>query len=110
MTILAIAMTSLFEARSTAIRATGATEDTAHARLLAQAKLAETLGNWRGGSRASSGTDGPFSWRVAIGPETASWSELQPDSTWRLYKVNVTIGWAGKHLLELDTLKLGAIE
>jgi general secretion pathway protein I len=107
LTILAIAMTSLFEAHSTAIKATGTTEDTAQARLIAQAKLAETLADWAGGSRGQSGAEGRFAWRVGIAPEAASWSALKSEGNWRLYRVNVTVDWAGKHRVELNTLKLG---
>jgi general secretion pathway protein I len=107
LTILAIALTSLFEAQSTAIKATGATVETAQARLLAQAKLAETLVSWTGGSHGRHGTDGRFDWRVAIAPEEATWSALKSDANWRLYRVNVKVLWAGNRNIELHTLKLG---
>lgn len=108
LTILAIAITSLFEAHSTAVRATGTTEDTAQARLIAEARMAETLGGWAGGSQARGGNEGRFAWRVAIAPETAAWSRLSSDANWRLYRVNVTVHWDKTHRVELNSLRLGA--
>lgn len=107
LTILAIAVTSLFEAQATAIKATRTTEHTAEARLIVQARLEETLAIWDGGRHARSGDAFGYAWRVTISPETASWSHLT-DSNWRLYRVHATVERDGKRLVELDTLKLGA--
>lgn len=107
LTILAIAVTSLFEAQATAIRATRTTEHTAEARLIVQARLEETLAIWDGGRYARNGDAFGYAWRVSISPEIASWSHLA-DANWRLYRVNATVERGGKQLVTLDTLRLGA--
>lgn len=108
LTILAVAMTSLFRAHSNSLRATGIADDMAGARLLAQAVLSEELGNWQGGPRSNNGTAGNYSWQVRIEPETASWSALKSQQAWRLYRINVTVAWAENRQFALNTVKLGA--
>ncbi len=110
LTILAIAMTSLFEANSTSLRATGITEDTALARLIAQAKFAETIGSWSGRPQGRQGSEGRFNWRVDVSPETAPWSALKSEPAWRLYRVNVAVEWPGNRSVVLSTLKLGVAQ
>lgn len=108
LTVLAIALTSLFEAHSSALRATGASEDTARARLLAETLLGETIGNWHGGAASRSGHDGRFSWQVDIGPANASWAALKSEAGWRLYRIDVRVAWNANRRVALSTLKLGA--
>lgn len=107
LTILAIAVTSLFEAQATATRATRTTEHTAEARLVVQARMEETLATWDGGRHARSGNALGYAWRVSISPEISSWAHME-EANWRLYRVQATVERDGKHLVTLDTLRLGA--
>lgn len=107
LTILAISMTSLFEAHSTSIRATAITEDTALARLIAQGKLAETVASSTGRPQPSQGSEGRFTWHVDVTLETASWATLKSEPPLRLYRVNISVDWPGNRRVVLSTLKLG---
>jgi general secretion pathway protein I len=105
--ILAIALVSLFDAQMRGLRAAGAADTYAEARLLAQALLADAAGGWKGPLVSRQGREGRFDWSIAVAPERAAWAEVKSKADWRLYHVRVTVAWDPNRSIELDTLKLG---
>ncbi len=107
LTILAIALVSLFEAHATGVRNAGIAADYAKARILGQSLLAETVSG-RGGSLVSGrGSVGGFGWSIDVVPERAPWSVIKSEKNWRLHRVRVTVAWDKDRRIELDGLKLG---
>jgi prepilin-type N-terminal cleavage/methylation domain-containing protein len=107
LTILAIALVSLFEAHARGLHNAGIATDYAEARILAQGLLADTVSG-RGGSVISGkGRIGRFDWSIDVAPERAPWSEIKSEKSWRLDRVRVTVAWDKDRRIELDTLKLG---
>jgi len=109
LTILAIALVSLFEAHASGLRTAGIAADYAEARIVAQALLAETVSG-RGSSVISGrGRIGRFDWSIDVAPERAPWSQIKSEKSWRLHRVRVTVAWDKGRRIELDTLKLGRL-
>jgi hypothetical protein len=107
MTILAIAMVSLFDAHMRGLRAAGAADSYAEARILGEALLTDAASGWRGGLASRSGREGRFNWAIAVAPVSAPWAEIKSKSGWRLRHVRVTVAWDKERSIVLDTLKLG---
>jgi prepilin-type N-terminal cleavage/methylation domain-containing protein len=104
MTILAIAITGLFQAHANATRSTGTADDYATARLLAESLLAEAVAGWPSASR--SGREGRFVWEVGIAPAKASWAEIKSKENWHLYRLQASVLWEGGRRVDLETVKL----
>lgn len=107
LTILAIALVSLFEAQATGLRTAGSAAEYAKARILAQSLLAETTAGWRGGALSRRGNDDGFDWTVDIA-RAPSGPPANADTKWRLHQVRVAVDWGRDRHLQLDTLKLGS--
>jgi hypothetical protein len=107
MTILAIALVSLFEAHATGLRAAGTASDSARARLLAEALLAETASGRPGVSLSRQGTEGHFRWSIDVEPENAPWAAVASSKNWRMQRIRVAVTWDKHRRIELDTLRLG---
>ena len=107
LTILAIALVSLFEAHSRGLRAASVAEDYAQARILAQGLLADTAGGRHGSLIPRRGTEGKFGWAIEVGPAALPSADLKSDGNWRLQHVRVTVAWDQDRHIQLDTLKLG---
>jgi prepilin-type N-terminal cleavage/methylation domain-containing protein len=107
LTILAIALVSLFDAQARGLRAAGAADSYAEARILAQALLADTVSGWNGALIPRKGSEGRFGWSIDVAPERAAWAEIESETNWRPYHVRVTVAWDRNRSVTLDTLKLG---
>lgn len=107
LTILAIALVSLFEAHARGLNTAGIAADYAEARILAQALLAETVSRRGGNVVSGRGSIGRFGWSIDIVPEPAPWSHIKSEKKWRLDRVRVTVAWDQDRSIVLNTLKLG---
>ncbi len=107
LTILAISFVSLFDAHMRALRAAGAADSYAEARLLGQTLLSDTVSGWKSALTSRSGREGRFNWSISVGPVTAPWAEIKSKANWRLNHVRVTVAWDQNRTVVLDTLKLG---
>lgn len=106
LTILAIALTGLFQAHATATRSTGTADNYATARLIGEARLAEMTAGWNGGRSTSKGTYGEFAWSFEATPHDAPWAAIKSKENWRLYRLRVRVAWAGGREFDLETLKI----
>lgn len=106
LTILAIAFVSLFDAQARGLRAAGAADSYAEARILAQALLADTVSGWNGALIPRKGSNGRFDWSIDVVPERAAWAEIKSETKWRPFHIRVTVAW-DRRSVTLDTLKLG---
>lgn len=106
LTILAIALSSLFQAHATATRSTGTADDYATARLIGEARLAEMTGGWFGGRSVKTGTHGRFAWTFEAAPHDAPWATIKSQENWRLYRLRLNVVWPGGRHFDLQTLKL----
>lgn len=107
LTILAIALVSLFEAQGTGLRTAGNAADYAKARILGQSLLAETAATWRGGLLRQGGKEGAYDWSIDVSRAPGAPSKSQ--TKWGLHQIRVTIAWGAARSIELDTLKLGLV-
>jgi prepilin-type N-terminal cleavage/methylation domain-containing protein len=107
LTILAIALVSLFDSQARGLRAAGAADSYAEARILAQALLADTVSGWSGTPIPRNGSDGRFGWSIDVTPEHAAWAEIKSKTNWRPYHIRVTVAWDKDRSVTLDTVKLG---
>jgi general secretion pathway protein I len=107
LTILAIALVSLFDAHMRGLRAAGAAHSYAAARLLGQALLADAVSGWKTALVSRQGREGRYDWSIAVAPEASGWADAKSKAGWRLYHVRVTVAWDQDRSIVLDTLKLG---
>lgn len=107
LTILAIALVSLFETYAFGLRASVHAERTAGARILAQSLLTETLTGIENAQALHEGQTGSYRWRVTIEPAEEGSHRAGPGKpSWRLHRVTVSVGWEGGRNVQLATLKL----
>lgn len=107
LTVLSIALVSLFEAHAQGLSTAGSAAEYARARIFAQGILADATGGWSRDLASKRGTDGPFTWSIDIEPEHTAWADVKTEGNWRLHRVRVTVAWdRGRHV-NLETLKLG---
>ena len=106
MTILAIALVSLFEAHANSVRAAGVAADSTRARMMAEALLADAASGPDVRPASRKGHDGRFAWSVDIDPERAPWARVK-SALWRLNHIRVAVTWDKSRRIELETLKLG---
>ncbi len=109
LTILAIAIVSLFEAQATGLRATSQVSAHSKARILAQSLLAETTNNWDGGMRSSSGRYDTFAWVVEVVPAAYDWAEIKSEHGWRLFQIRVAVDWDKGRRVQLESMKVGRV-
>ena len=105
LTILAIALVSLFEAQSTGLMAAGAADQYGKARILAHSRLALAMSG-EAAPRPDSGREGMFGWSVEVSQPKEGWAEISSEQNWRLYQVDVTVSWDRGRRIELQSLKL----
>lgn len=104
--ILALALTTLFQAYGDGLRAIDAGNRHGEARLLAQSLLAEIDDDVRPGTRQGAG-DG-LTWQLDIKPATGDQASGGDKAKWRLYEVVATVRWSRSRRIVLRTLRLGA--
>lgn len=102
--ILAVALTTLFDAYGSGIRAVSAGNQHGRAQLLAQSVLAEVAEPAT--STVRSGRDGDLNWRIVVKP--ASGDLAKASAMYPLYDVAVTVGWAPGRTIVLRSLRLGS--
>jgi len=107
LTILAIALASLFQAQNMGLRTAAAATGYAKARVLAESLLAETVAVWRGGRQSKTGHEGGFAWSVDVTRAPGAPSKAQ--TKWGLHQIRVTVAWSAGRSIELNTLKLGLV-
>ena len=107
MTILAIALVSLFDAQMRGLRAAGAADAYAEARILGDALLTGATRGWKSGPASRNGREGRFEWSIAVAPVSTPWAEIKSKDKWRLNQIRVTVAWDRDRSIVLDTLKLG---
>ena len=107
LTVLSIALVSLFEAHAQGLRTAGSAADYARARIFAQGLLADATGGWSGDLASKRGTEGTFTWSIDVEPERAPWAEVKTEGNWRLHRVRVTVAMDKGRQVNLETLKLG---
>jgi hypothetical protein len=107
MTILAVALVSLFDAHIKGLRAAGAASDYIEARTLGEGLLADAQSGWQSRVGRSSGRKGRFDWSIDVAPVNSTWAQIKSQGKWHLNHVRVTVAWDGGRSIELDTLKLG---
>lgn len=103
--ILATAMTTLFEAYGSGIRAISAGNRHGEARLLAQSLLSEVTEPASAETRQGS-TRG-LSWTLRVKPASGDLAGSDPKLKWRLLDAAVTVKWAPGRSLVLRSLRLG---
>jgi len=108
LTILAVALTSLFQSQGMGLRTSATAADYAKARILAESLLAETAVQWRGGVRRQSGKEGGFAWSIDV--ERAPGAPPAHKTKWGLHQIRVSVAWPGGRSVVLETLKLGRVE
>lgn len=107
MLVLSIALVSLFEAHSRALRTAGIATDYTRARIFGQGLLADTLDGWTGKLVSKKGTNDGLSWSIDVTPATAPWANIETRDNWKLRHVRVLVSWGDGRQIELDSLKLG---
>lgn len=105
LSILAIALTSLFQAHSTGLRTTATAEDYAQARILAHSLLAGALAGPGDLPTPADGQEGTFRWSVRMAAAREGWASVT-SKNWRLHHIRVTVAWARSRRFELAGLKL----
>ncbi|MFT5511233.1 MAG: prepilin-type N-terminal cleavage/methylation domain-containing protein [Hyphomicrobiaceae bacterium] len=105
-TILAIALTSLFGAYASGIKAARSGDDYTRAQILAQSLIAQTtLASGRPPVSAG-GTSGPFRWHVRVRLASSNLTGELTHKRWALYQINAVVAWDASRTFELQTLKL----
>lgn len=128
LTILAIALSALYNSFGTAIRARDSATHRLAATQLAQSLLSEQLLNRTMEPAVSSGRVGAYQWVIAIKPfeEEQPSSRLRaksrfekkdqeraappPADQWRLFEISVTVNWPRNRRMHLDTLHLARVQ
>lgn len=105
--ILSFALTALYEASSTSLRAITSSWAHMKARTLAETMLAEQTSLPITRPATTRGTYEQFEWEVDVAPGTGSWAELTTEHSWTLYLIRVTVRWPVGRSLVLETARLG---
>ncbi len=107
MTILAIAMVSLFDAHMRGLargRRSRRLCGGAHPRRGLADRCRQRLDEQ---PASRSGREGRFNWSIAVAPVGAPWAQIKSKASWRLRHIRVTVAWDKDRSIVLDTLKLG---
>lgn len=104
--ILAMALTTLFEAYGSGIRAISAGNRHAEARLLAQSLLAQVSDPAK--PQDKRGNERGLSWNLTVKPATGELAGNSPKAKWRLLEAVATVSWAPGRKIVLRTLRVGA--
>jgi prepilin-type N-terminal cleavage/methylation domain-containing protein len=132
MSILAVAMSSLYQAYGAGVRGLSAMDQHLQARLLAQSVLAEQTQSRKYVPGTVKGRQGPYAWTLTIerepdraaGPAPVGAAPLPgrgeqqsgpPPGLWALYRLGLTVTWssafagagAKARSFQLDTLRIG---
>ncbi len=100
--ILSVAVVASIQGFAQGLRLLKHAGDHQHAMLLADQKIREVVSPV---AEKTSGTEGPFSWErtITVDP-TPELARVRATAAWRVYRIVVTVGWAGKRQVELATL------
>jgi prepilin-type N-terminal cleavage/methylation domain-containing protein len=109
LTILAIALAGLFQAHSAGLRAAGAADDYAKARILAHSVLASALAGPGILPAPMEGRDGAFRWSLSTAEAREGWAAIASDR-WRLHHIRVAVEWPRSRKVELRGLKLARLQ
>jgi prepilin-type N-terminal cleavage/methylation domain-containing protein len=109
LTILAIALASLFQAHSAGLRAATAADEFAQARILAHSILASALSGPGILPLPAAGQDGAFQWSLSVAEAREEWAAIASDK-WRLHHVRVAVEWTCGRKVELRGLKLARFQ
>jgi hypothetical protein len=110
LTILAIALVSLFRSYSSGVRAASASSDYEQARILAQSLLTESVEGIQTALPVREGAFGRFNWRVQIDPVNEGWATARGRKyNWQMANIAVSIAWGKGRTLKLQTLKIAGI-
>lgn len=107
LTILAMALVSLFEAQAGGGRMADAASNHTSARILASSLLGETVGGEVASLGSRQGRFDRFAWSIEVAPAQGPWADLTTDEGWRLRHVRVTVSWDLNRSIHLETLRLG---
>jgi prepilin-type N-terminal cleavage/methylation domain-containing protein len=108
LTILAIALVSLFQAQSTGLRTVDAADNYGKARILAHALLANAMSGAGKPPRPADGREGAFVWSVSVSLASGDLAEIQSKRNWRLHHIRVLVTWDRNRRIELESLKLAS--
>jgi prepilin-type N-terminal cleavage/methylation domain-containing protein len=108
LTILAIALTGLFQAHSAGLRAATAADDYAQARILAHSVLAGALAGPGILPASTRGQEGAFRWSISTAEAREGWAAIASDR-WRLHHIRVAVEWP-RRKFELRGLKLARLQ
>ena len=106
--VLAIALTSLFSAHTSSVRATHAGGDYTRAQMLADSLLAQTQISRAQPRAMSSGQLDKFRWKVTARPAEAlvAPGPTAQERQWTLYRMRVEVTWPPTRSIALDTLRM----
>jgi prepilin-type N-terminal cleavage/methylation domain-containing protein len=106
LTVLSIALVSLFEAHAQGLTTAGSAASYARARIFAQGLLVDATSGWGGELASKRGTEGAFTWSIDVELERSSWADVKTEGNWRLNRVRVTVAWDRGRQINLETVKL----
>jgi general secretion pathway protein I len=107
--ILAIALTGLFQAHSSGLRAATAADDYAKARILAHSILASALAGPGILPAPAVGQEGALRWSISTAEAREGWAAITSDK-WRLHHIRVAVEWPRSRKIELRGLKLARLQ
>jgi general secretion pathway protein I len=104
--ILALSLSALLAAHDASLRGAAALDDHLYARLLAQSLLAQ-WSQHRTPQAAAQGHDGRFGWTISLAPLAgAGGTPRSENGQWMLHELTVTVAWAPRRQVKLNTLRL----
>jgi prepilin-type N-terminal cleavage/methylation domain-containing protein len=124
LTILAIALSALYNSFGTALRARDGATDRLAATQLAQSLLSQQILSRAIEPAVSKGRQGQYQWVIAVRPfedeppasrgQTRSRFEQKdqerapppPPDQWKLFEISITVNWPRNRSMRLDTLHL----
>ena len=104
--VLAIGLSTLYQAFGNGVRAIPVAEDHLAARQLAQSLLEEHLTARAMRPGSSRGTHDRFSWEIVMAPAAGEYVPTRQQGGWQLMEVAVVVGWPPRRQVRLDTLHL----
>ena len=105
-TILAIALTSLFGAYASGIKAARSGDEYTRAQILAQSLIAQITTASGRPPVSAVGTSGPFRWHVRVRFANTNLVGELTHERWVLYQIIAVVAWDANRTFELQTLKL----
>ena len=103
--ILAMALSTIFEAYGDGMRGILVGNRSNEARMLAQSILAGVPEPATPGT--SNGSRAGIAWQLTVKPATGDLAASDPKSKWRLMEVETIVRWAPNHRIVLRSLRMG---